>query len=104
MSKLVTFWARTRWTPPRWMRYVLRYRALKWLDDRLPTCWVGVYLWSIGSDISWWPTEQCWGGPAGHEWDYCNKHHNLTELRVSLDGHLHPAVRRRSMERGTEDQ
>jgi hypothetical protein len=60
-------------TPPLWVRHLLSWRFLRWLDSHLATCWVGIAMWKMGyPDQNWWGGT-CWDGPKGQEYDYCGK-------------------------------
>ena len=60
-------------TPPPWLRHVVNYRMLIWLDHHLPVCWANLVIWKqFGSADSWWPSRTCFVSfPKRH--DYCGK-------------------------------
>lgn len=64
-------WAKR--TPPNWMRRVTPWRALYWLNKRLPVCWADVVTWKLGyRPETWWPDWGCTG--SNPPWDWCGKY------------------------------
>ena len=78
------------WTPPLWMRHIIPWFVLRWLDDRLDTCWTGIVMWKLGYDwVSGWNVcaGSCFNLDAGHElnqYDYCGKFNVPEEYRYKV--------------------
>jgi hypothetical protein len=59
----------TRYSPARWMRHLLSWRILRWINDHTDVCWTNVVMWKLGYDReNWWPNRNCF-----HPYDYCGK-------------------------------
>lgn len=60
--------ARNRYTPPSWVRHLISWRLLGFIDKHLATCWAGMVMWKYGYEGEWWPTGTCLSPD-----DYCGK-------------------------------
>lgn len=63
--------------PPLWMRHLISWRLLSFINRHTTTCWAEMCMWKAGSEIeSWSVRSMCWGGPEGG-YDYCNRWETL---------------------------
>lgn len=70
-------------TPPLWTRRLFPWRLLHFINRHTATCISGIVMWKLGYEgWSWWPHGECFSGPRGAEWDYCNR----WETRESFEG------------------
>lgn len=52
------------------LRYVVPWRLLLWIDSRYEVCWANVVSWKLGRETEEWnPTWICFDGGR----DYCGK-------------------------------
>lgn len=58
-------------TPPSWMRHIIPWRVLYWLDKHTDTCWAGMVMWKEDYEWSWWSCS--WQDGLGADGDYCGK-------------------------------
>ena len=69
-------------TPPPWLRYIVPYRVLAWIDHHFPVCWAKIVCWKqFGAEESWWPSRTCFASWQ-ERYDYCGKFKAAEEDRV----------------------
>lgn len=67
--------------PPLWLRHLVSWRLLEFIDRHLDTCWAELAMWKLGYGVrSWWPVPLCHQGRNGE--DYCGKYTNNLDAAV----------------------
>jgi len=71
---------------PTFLRHLIPWRMLYWIDRLFPVCWLNVAMWKMwGVEGCFGPSSNCWDGPAGEKYDYCGKFKTKEEFDKAME-------------------